>query len=153
MGEKHVDFVRELVDLKGQKSGSIFDENIYDRRLHPLNMGTLTAPDGFACLTGRCGDTIEIYLNFKNETVREATFETDGCGSSKLCGSFAAEMCLGKTPDEILDISGEAVLEKLGGLPQEEQHCAYLAAETVQEALHDYMVKERKKGKARSCSL
>ena len=30
-------------------------------------------------------------------------------------------------------------------LPKEEQHCAFLAGDTLQEALHDYMVKQRGK--------
>lgn len=147
MVDKHVDFVRELVDLKRQETGSTLRLKTQDRRLYPSYMGTLARPDGYARLTGKCGDTMEIFLHFGHETVKEASFKTDGCGSSKLCGSFAAEMCLGKTPDEIVDITGEAIIEKLGGLPQEEQHCADLAAETLQEALHDYMVKERSEKK------
>jgi nitrogen fixation NifU-like protein len=50
-------------------------------------------------------------------------------------------MAFGKTPDELLDVTGEAILEGLGGLPEEERHCAFLAGETLQEALGDYMIK------------
>ena len=55
-------------------------------------------------------------------------------------------MTLGKTPDELLEITGEAILEKTGGLPEEESHCAFLAAETVGMALNDYMIKQKKGG-------
>lgn len=147
MIERRVDFVRELGDLPRRETGSTLGDMTRNRRVHPPYMGELAGPDGYARLTGKCGDTMEMFLSFAGETVKEASFKTDGCGSSKLCGSFAVEMCLGKTPDEILDITGEAVLEKSGGLPQEEQHCADLAAETLQEALHDYMVKERTRKK------
>lgn len=150
MVERHVDFVRKLEDLTWQEIGSAFGGKTHDRRLNPLYMGALARPDGYARLTGTCGDTMEIFLQFENETVKEASFKTDGCGSSKVCGSFAAEMCLGKTPDEILNITGEAIREELGGLQQEEQHCADLAAETLQEALHDYMVKERSRKKEKT---
>lgn len=37
------------------------------------------------------------------------------------------------------------ILEILGGLPEEDRHCAFLAAETLQAALDDYMRKELKK--------
>lgn len=37
------------------------------------------------------------------------------------------------------------ILEVLGGLPEEDRHCALLAAETLQAALDDYMRKELKK--------
>jgi nitrogen fixation NifU-like protein len=33
----------------------------------------------------------------------------------------------------------------LGGLPEEDRHCALLAAETLQDALDDYMRKQRRK--------
>jgi nitrogen fixation NifU-like protein len=54
-------------------------------------------------------------------------------------------MALGKNPDELTDITGEKILEKLGGLPKEDEHCAFLSAETLQEALHDYMTKQTKR--------
>jgi len=88
---------------------------------------------------------MEIFLKFEKDTVKEATFRTDGCGSSLVCGSFAAELALGKSPDEVAEISGETILEVLGGLPEEDRHCALLAAQTLQEALDDYMQKERRK--------
>jgi nitrogen fixation NifU-like protein len=51
-------------------------------------------------------------------------------------------MCIGKTPDELLEVTGEAIVEKIGSLPEEESHCAFLAAGTVQEALNNYMIKQ-----------
>ena len=72
----------------------------------------------------------------------DASFVTDGCGSSSVCGSFAAEMALRKTPDELTDITGEAILDKIGTFPEEEEHCAYLAAETLQKSLQIYMRKQ-----------
>jgi nitrogen fixation NifU-like protein len=50
-------------------------------------------------------------------------------------------MAIGKDPDEITEITGNIILEKLGGLPEENEHCAFLAAESLQQALHDFMIK------------
>ena len=83
---------------------------------------------------------MEIFLLFEDDRVRRASFQTNGCGTSIVCASFAAEMAIGKHPDEILSITGEVILEKLGGLPEEDRHCAFLASESLQEALHSYMV-------------
>ena len=113
----------------------------FDRMLKPLYRGGFRNPDGYACVTGPCGDTMEIFLRFDNDRIKEAAFETDGCGSSAVCGSFAAEMALGKSPDELLDVTGDRILEKMGGAPEKEQHCAFLAGETLQEALSNYMIK------------
>jgi len=118
----------------------------FDRMLNPLYRGPFSNPDGYARVTGRCGDTMEIFLRFDKDRIKEAAFETDGCGSSAVCGSFAAEMALGKTPDELLDVTGDRILEKMGGAPEKEQHCAFLAGETLQEALSNYMIKTTSNG-------
>ena len=141
------DFVLELQERIYEETKEAYGEIAYHRWLNPLYQGKITDPDGFARLTGRCADTMEIYLKFENYRVKEASFQTDGCGSSTVCGSFAAEMSLGKNPDELLKITGEAIKEKLGGLPKEDEHCASLAAETLQEALNNYMIKQTKKRK------
>ena len=145
MSETVDDFVRNLQKQIFEETEQAYGEKAFHRWLNPVYMGTIREPDGYACLTGVCGDTMEIFLKFENHRVKEASFKADGCGSSIVCGSFAAEMSLGKNPDELLEITGEAILEALGHLPDNESHCAFLAAESVQEALHDYMLKNTKR--------
>lgn len=113
--------------------------------LHSLQWKGLGEPDGHACLMGKCGETIEIFLNFNGERVKEAAYLTNGCISSRVCAALAAHMARGKTPDEITVITAQSILEQLGEFPKGEEHCAFLAAETLQEALHRYMLKESKK--------
>ena len=124
-----------------------YGEKVFQRWQNPLYSGSMSDPDGFARIKGTCGDTIEIYLKFENNMVKEAVYQTDGCGSSNVCGSFAVEMSIGKTPDEILVITGEEILNRLGRFPKEEEHCAHLAAETLQEAVNAYMIKQTAKWK------
>ena len=139
------DFARNLQAQIFEETKQAYGTAAFERWLHPMYNGKIDHPDGYARVTGPCQDTMEIFLRFEDGRVAEASFQTDGCGSSAVCGSFAAEMALGKTPDELLDVTGDAILERLGGLPEEEEHCAQLAGETLQEALHEYMVKQRDK--------
>ena len=139
------DFFQNLQNQIDNETREAYGDIAFDRWLHPLYMGTIENPDGYAQLSGSCGDTMQIFLRFENNHVKEASFQTDGCGSSAVCGSFAAELAIGKTTDELLEITGDAILERLGGLPKEEEHCAFLAGETLQEALNDYMIKQTKK--------
>jgi nitrogen fixation NifU-like protein len=148
MGKEIDAFVKELKNQIFEETKDAFGEAAYERWLNPVYKGSIADPDGYACLQGRCGDTLEIFLKFGGEKVKDAAFLTDGCGAITACGSFVAEMCMGKSPDEILDITAEAIMEKLGGLPKDEAHCASLAAETLQEALNDYMVRQTKRAKA-----
>jgi len=135
------DFVKDLQNHIFEETRASYGDVAFERWLRPLYMGAMDDPDGYGCVTGSCGDTMQIFLRFENDKVKEATFQTDGCGSGTVCGSFAAELALGKGPDELVEITGETILKMIGGLPDEEQHCAFLAADTLQHALNSYMAK------------
>lgn len=137
-------FTRTLQKQIFEETKMAYEMAAFERWRNPLYMGAMDNPDGYARVTGPCDDTMEIFLKFEKDRVVEASFQTDGCGSSAVCGSFAAEMAIGKTPDEILDVTGDAILERLGGLPKDEDHCAFLAGETLQEAIGNYMIKQIK---------
>ncbi len=109
---------------------------------NPRFNGKIDDADAHGQITGKCGDTMEIFLCFDNNRVCKASYMTDGCFSSKLCGSFAAELSLGKNPEELFDLTGEDVLNAIGTFPEQETHCAYLAIKTMQEAVNAYMVKQ-----------
>jgi len=132
-------FVEKLQQEINEDTREAYGEIGFQRWQNPRFQGRLANPDAFAKVTGTCGDTMEIYLKFNGNRVKEASYVTDGCGSSAICGSFAAEMAIGKTPDEITEITGESILRITGRFPKEDEHCAYLAAETLQQALHCYM--------------
>lgn len=80
-----------------------------------------------------------LYLYIEYDVVKNATFHTDGCGPSIACGSMATEMAKGKSIDETRCITPGKISEALGGLPSDHEHCASLAAGTLQLALADYL--------------
>lgn len=138
-------FVNQLQEQIFDETREVFGEKVYQRWREPLYMQAMNHADGHANLRGGCGDSIEIFLKFENSRVIDASFLTDGCSTSVVCGSYAAEMALGKNADELLEIDGNVILKALGGLPEKNQHCAHLAAESLHAALDDYM---RKPGNA-----
>jgi NifU-like protein involved in Fe-S cluster formation len=97
-------------------------------------------PDAAARITGSCGDTMELRLKFKGDRVAETSCWTDGCAHSMNSICAAADLSKGKTPDEILQIDAAKIRESVGGLPSDHLHCALLAEETLQTALHNYMI-------------
>jgi nitrogen fixation protein NifU and related proteins len=137
-------FLKGLQRQIFEEARTVYGELGFQRWRDPLYRGTMQAADGHGRLTGSCGDTMDLFLKFENERVREASFLTDGCGASTICGSLAAELALNKTPDELAEVTGEQILGRLGRFPEEDKHCASLAAQTLQEALHDYMKKQHK---------
>ncbi len=134
-------FVDKLQDQIFDETRKAYGEAGFQRWRHPLHCGKLEDPDSHARITGKCGDTIEIFLIFENGRVKTATYTTNGCGSSTVCGSFTAGMAIGKNPDELAEITGDKVLAEIGTFPEEERHCAFLAVETLQVALGQYMQK------------
>ena len=141
MSDELDEFVEDLQNQVLEETRAEFGDVAFERWQNPLYAGAMDNPDGHGRVTGSCGDTMQIFLKFENNKVKEATFVTDGCGSSTVCASFAAELAFGKTPDELVEITGETILKILGSFPEENRHCAFLAADTLQDALHDYMIK------------
>ncbi len=134
-------FVDSLQEKIFDEARHTFGKSGFERWRNPRYRGKLDNFDVHARVTGNCGDTMEIFLKFDNDSVSEASYITDGCGTSNVCGSFAAELAIGKTADELADVTGETILANLGNLGDEEQHCAFLAADTVQEAVRIHMTK------------
>jgi len=134
-------FQEEMLKQARETYGDVF----FRRWQNPVYLGFMADADTASFLKGSCGDTMEIFLKFKNGCVEKASFQTDGCAPSIVCGSFAAELSIGKSPEEILDIRAETIIEKIGKLPQEVQHCAFLAAATVHSAVDKYMLKQIRK--------
>ncbi len=137
-------FQEEMIKEARKAYGEVF----FQRWQHPLYMERMEDADVFSQLTGKCGDTMLIFLKFENGYVKKACFQTDGCAPSIVCGSFAAELAIGKSPEELLEISAENIIREIGLLPEEVQHCAFLAAETVHRAVDKYMIQQIEKNKS-----
>lgn len=116
-----------------------FSPTAVEHANYPRNIGPMENPDGHARITGPCGDTMEIWLKVKEGRIEKATFLTDGCGPSHACGSMATCLTKGKTVAESAAVSQADILEALKGLPEEVQHCALLAANTLKAACNDYL--------------
>jgi nitrogen fixation NifU-like protein len=121
----------------------VYSEKVIDHAMNPRNVGSMPDAEGFAAVTGPCGDTMEIWLEVKNDRISNATFWTDGCGTTIAAGSMVTEMARGQSIAEAQGISQKDILDALGGLPDESLHCALLASNTLREAIRDYLILRR----------
>ncbi|MDH4210141.1 MAG: iron-sulfur cluster assembly scaffold protein [candidate division WOR-3 bacterium] len=110
---------------------------VADHMRNPRHWGIMRHSDGYAKITGTCGDTMEISLNVKNNLIAKCTFDTDGCGATVACGSMVAEMATGKPLTIARQIDQNMILDYCGGLPEGNTHCALLAANTLRRAIDD----------------
>jgi len=112
----------------------------FDHWRNPRNLGRLKDPDGSATVKGKCGDTMEMSVRVKDGVISACGFETDGCGTTVMCGSVATELAKGRTLVGALGaVTAKGILESLGGLLESDVHCAELAAATLRRALADYL--------------
>jgi len=120
----------------------IYSETAIYHSMNSRNLGDMDDANGFARATGSCGDTMEIWLEVKSGIIANATFMTDGCGTSIASGSVVTEMAKGRGIGKTRRISQQDVLGALGGLPEESEHCALLAANTLKAAIEDYLKRQ-----------
>jgi nitrogen fixation NifU-like protein len=139
MAEESDDSFKELEQSIMEDMKRVYSEETIDHFLNPRNLGEVPAPDGFGRIIGPCGDTMEICLKVKGGKVINASFWTDGCGPSIASGSMVTEMAKRRNVSEAQRISQHDVLAALGGLPEESEHCALLAADALKEAIKDYL--------------
>ena len=130
----------ELIKAEMKK---VYSETVVEHSMNPRNVGDIEDAGGFAKVIGPCGDTMEIWLKVNSDTISNASFMTDGCGTTIASGSMVTEMAKGRTVFHAQKITQQDVLNALGGLPEESQHCALLAANTLKEAVKDYLITKK----------
>ena len=120
----------------------MYSEQVMDHFANPRNMGELPDADGEGTVgNAKCGDIMRMYLKVENGVIVDVRFKTFGCGAAIATSSMATEMVKGKTLQEALRLTNQAVAEALGGLPPAKVHCSLLAEEALKAAIEDYMSK------------
>ena len=114
---------------------ALFSKKVIKEFREPKNVGRMSKPDAFGIITGPCGDTMEIYLTIKEDKVADVLFMTDGCGPTIACGSMLTKMVKGRALEDVEKIANKDLVDALGGLPEENMHCAKLAVDTLKKAL------------------
>jgi len=123
----------------------MYSDRVMDHFTNPRNVGDMEDADGVG-IEGNptCGDAMKIYIRVRDGKIVDAKFKTFGCGAAIAVSSMVTEMVKGKTLDEALAISKEAVAQELGGLPPQKMHCSNLGADALKKAIEDYRSKQAK---------
>jgi nitrogen fixation NifU-like protein len=118
---------------------ALYSEKVMDHFMHPRNVGVIEDASGVGQVgNAKCGDIMKIYLKIENDIIVDVKFETFGCGSAIASSSMATEMIKGKSIQDALALTNQAVCEALDGLPAAKVHCSVLAEEAIKSALKDY---------------
>lgn len=128
----------------------IYSKKVMEHFKHPRNMGRLKNPDGVGKVGNlTCGDVMWLYIkvdknNSGKEIIKDIKFETFGCAAALATSSVITELAKGKTLDKALKIDRAKIVKSLGGLPPIKIHCSVLAADALDEAIYDYLQKNKR---------
>lgn len=123
-----------------------YSKKVLEHFANPRNVGTMENPDGVGEVGNPvCGDVMRIFIKVKDDRIDDIRFQTLGCGAAIATSSMVTDLARGKTLDEAMTITRDAVASELDGLPPTKMHCSNLAADALHAAIEDY----RKKAAAR----
>ena len=116
------------------------EQRIAEAIRDPKNVGELPDADSVGTVgNSECGEMLRMWIKFKEERGRKvidrATFQSFGCETAIAVASLASEMLRGKTAEEALALSGEALPPSLGPLPPMKIHCSQLVESALRSAL------------------
>ncbi len=121
----------------------IYSKKVLEHVRNPQNMGEIKNPDGMATVGNKiCGDIMRLYIKIEKkngeEYIKDAKFQTLGCGAALATSSIITTMVKGKPLSETKKITNQAIAEALGGLPPAKMHCSLLAADALKKAIKNY---------------
>lgn len=121
----------------------MYSELVMEHFTNPRNVGVIEDADGVGKEGNPvCGDLMEIFIKVEDNRIDDVKFKTFGCGAAIATSSMVTEMVKGKTLDEALAVTNDAVAEALGGLPPVKMHCSNLAADALRKAIEDYRTRQ-----------
>lgn len=123
----------------------MYSKKVMEHFMHPKNMGEMKDADGRGIVGNPvCGDVMELFIKVKANRITQIKFKTMGCAAAIATSSMITELAKGKTIDEAMKITRDAVAGELGGLPPIKMHCSNLAADALHKAIEDYLSKKKK---------
>ncbi len=143
-------------DVKSCDAGAswLYSDTVKDHFLNPRNLlidDTTYESDGVGVVgSPACGDMMVVWIKVDRERsrIRECVWRTFGCASAIASTSMMSVMATengGMTLHDAKRLMPEAILERLGGLPDRKYHCSVLGHQALREAVLDFEENEKKR--------
>lgn len=126
-----------------------YSQKVLDLCENTPNAGTLDDKDkdvGTGIVgSPACGDVLRLQIQVDDRgIIQDAKFKTFGCGSAIAASALATTWIKGKSVDDALKVSNQAIAEHLA-LPPIKVHCSVLAENAIKSAIDDYRNKQKDK--------
>ena len=121
----------------------MYSDKVIDHFSNPRNVGEIENASGSGTVGNpKCGDIMKMDIKVEDGIITDVKFKTFGCGAAIATSSMATEMVKGKSVEEALQLTNQAVAEALDGLPPVKMHCSMLAEQAIHAAIEDYQKKQ-----------
>jgi NifU-like protein len=142
-------------DLMGGSLWEHYSHKVAEKMDNPANRGEITEDEAKA-LGARlvvadwgaesCGDAVRLYwaVDEKSGKIVKAKFKSFGCGTAIASSDMMAELCIGKTVDEVVKITNIDVEHALRdnpetpAIPPQKMHCSVMAYDVIKQAASIY---------------
>lgn len=125
----------------------LYSDVVKEHFFHPQNLlvdeANYTA-DGIGVVgSPACGDMMVVWIKIDDsgERISECKWRTFGCASAIASTSMMSVMATengGMLLKHAKRLTPEAIMERLGGLPDRKYHCSVLGHQALREAIEDY---------------
>jgi len=123
----------------------MYSKKVLEHFKKPHNVGKIEDADGIGKVGNRaCGDVMKLYIKVKDNKIVDIKFQTLGCAAAISSSDMLCEMAKGKTIEDALKITKNALIKELEGLPPVKIHCSVLAVDALHEAIKEYKQKQKK---------
>ena len=97
-----------------------------------------------------CGDMMVVWIKVDKEhgRIAECKWRTFGCASAIASTSMMSVMATengGMSLKHAKRLTPEAIIERLGGLPDQKYHCSVLGHQALREAIEDFEKRQQEK--------
>jgi len=138
-----------IVNINNCDQGSswLYSDIVKDHFFHPRNIlidEKDYEADGLGIVgSPACGDVMAVWIKIdsKTEKITECKWRTFGCASAIASTSMMSIMATengGMTLKQAKRLTPEAIIDRLGGLPDRKYHCSVLGHLALREAIVDY---------------
>lgn len=118
----------------------MYSDKVREYFKNPINIGIMKNADIVGKIENEvCSDVIKIYIKVNsNNVIEDIKFEAKGCPPviASCCELTRLVKCM--KIEEALKINEKIIIENLGGLPNEKEHCAELVVKTLEKAILNF---------------
>jgi nitrogen fixation NifU-like protein len=116
----------------------MYNNTVKDHFIQPRNVGELEKPDCVGWAKNNVdGDQVQLHLRIKKGRITDIRMKVMGCVAAIASTSLLTELAKGKTIEEAALISKKILVDKLGGLPEQKQHCSLTCIDALKKALRE----------------